>query len=407
MMFSATVRTVLLWILTTHFSAPVFAHSLGESYSVLRSGPGQGSFTVTYNMRRDQFLQLSGLQYSGNETPLTVVAAEVHDRYQLYAADAACIKTRSAAAQTTAFFQASFVATCPVGAPVELRNDAFFQRLPDHLHFVRVSATDGGFVGERVLDRANRSWVLPESASATLTDIAVRYGTLGIGHMTFGFDHLAFLASILLLVSGVRPLIYAITGFTVGHSITLALAVRGLAVPNGQLVEALIGLTIALVAAESVFRSQTRLKVYAGVVFASGASLVLAGLFRAGPDPLTMAGITVFFCSYLLLTRQRPEWLPMMTPLLTAFFGLIHGFGFAGSLLEIGLPVDQLAVALLVFNLGIELGQLLMVASLLALLLLLMRIAPAITAVQMLAKNTLASTLVALGIFWFVDRGFF
>ncbi|EED33584.1 conserved hypothetical protein [gamma proteobacterium NOR5-3] len=400
------MRPTVLWLLMLLFPTPLFAHSLGESYGVLRAGPAERSFTVIYNMRRDQFLQLADLQYFANETPLEIVATVVGDRYQLYAADVACKKTRFAATETSAFLQAGFLATCPGNGPVELRNEAFFELLPDHLHFVRLSTADGRFAGERVLDRANRTWMLPEAPATSLADVALRYARLGIGHMTFGFDHLAFLASILLLVGGVKPLIYAITGFTIGHSITLALAVLGLAVPNGQLVEALIGLTIALVAAESVFRRQSRLGTYAVVVFASGAALCLSGLTGKGPDPLTMAGITVFFTAYLLLTRERPAWLPAMTPLLTAFFGLIHGFGFAGSLLEIGLPTDRLAVALLVFNLGIELGQLLIVGAMLAILLLLLRLAPTINAAQAPMRNTLASALVALGMFWFVDRGF-
>lgn len=400
------MRLIVLWLMVLLCPKPLFAHSLGESYGVLRAGPDEGSFTVTYNMRRDQFLQLADLQYMANQSPLDVVAAEVGDGYQLYAADAACKKTRLAATETSAFLQASFVATCSGNASVELRNDAFFELLPDHLHFVRVSTADGGFAGERVLDRAIRSWILPQASSATLGDTAMRYARLGIAHMSFGFDHLAFLASILLLVGGLKPLIFAITGFTLGHSITLALAVLGLAVPDGQLVEALIGLTIALVAAESVFRRQSRLGTYAVVVFASGTALCLFGFFGRGPDPLTMAGITLFFAAYLLLTRERPTWLPSITPLLTAFFGLIHGFGFAGSLLEIGLPVDRLSVALLMFNLGIELGQLLIVGALLAILLLLRRLAPTIVAAQAPMRNMLASALVALGMFWFVDRAF-
>ncbi|MEL7044034.1 MAG: HupE/UreJ family protein [Pseudomonadota bacterium] len=392
---------VLLMLL---FPAPLFAHSLGESYGVLRAGPGERDFTVTYNMRRDQFLQLAALD--SREAPLGLVAAAVSDDYQLYVDGEACKQSRFAGQETRRFLQASFVATCPGPGAVELRNDAFFELLPDHLHFVRVSGTGGGFVGERVMDRANRSWTLPEASSTSLSDVALRYARLGIDHMAFGFDHLAFLASILLLVGGVKPLVFAITGFTIGHSITLALAVLGLAVPDGQLVEALIGLTIALVAGESVFQRQTRLGTYAAVVFAAGAALVLWSVLRVGPDPLTMTGITLFFAAYLLLIRARPDWRLGITPLVTAFFGLIHGFGFAGSLLEIGLPVDQLAVALLVFNLGIELGQLLIVGALLVVLFLLLRIVPVIAKLEVPARHTLATSLVALGVFWFVGRGF-
>jgi hypothetical protein len=384
----------------------VIAHSLGESYGVIRAGQADGDFTVTYNMRRDQFLQLADLRYFSGQTPLEIVSTEVRERYQLRVRDTPCENSRFAAVETEGFLSASFALRCPPGAAPTLVNDAFFDLLPDHLHFVRVSNAEGGFLAERVLDRATRLWALPEAGTFSLAEVAWRYARLGVGHMTFGFDHLAFLASILLLVGGVKPLILAITGFTVGHSITLALAVLGLAIPDGQLVEALIGLTIALVAAESVFRRQSRLGRYAAVILASGAALCVFSLLGRGPDPLTMAGITLFFAAYLLLTRQRPAWTSALTPLLTVFFGLIHGFGFAGSLLEIGLPLDRLAVALLVFNLGIEFGQLLTVGALLLSLLLLRRLIPAISAMELAARNALAGALVAVGIFWFVGRGF-
>ncbi|MEE4277741.1 MAG: HupE/UreJ family protein [Halieaceae bacterium] len=400
------MRCGLLFILLLLAPGSLLAHSLGESYGVLRAGQASGSFTVTYNMRRDQFLQLADLRYYADQTPLEIVAEEVRERYQLYSAGARCERARFAATETEAFLSASFVARCAGDGPTELRNDAFFELLPDHLHFVRASGSSGAFVGERVLDRANRQWTLPETASASLTDIAWRYLTLGVGHMAFGFDHLAFLASILLLVGGVKALVLAITGFTLGHSITLALAVLGLAIPDGQLVEALIGLTIALVAAESVFQQQARLGVYAAGIVGAGATLCVFSALGAGPDPLTMAGITLFFGAYLLLARERPAWTPGLTPLLTIFFGLIHGFGFAGSLLEIGLPVERLAVALFVFNLGIELGQLVIVGALLSALLLLRRAIPALGGIEAPARHMVASALVALGTFWFVERGF-
>lgn len=401
------VCRVLLGLAFALLPATLLAHSLGESYGVLRAGPDTHTFTVTYNMRRDQFLQLADLRHAQDQAPLEVVAAAVRERYRLIAADGPCETTRPGATETEAFLQASFVARCSGRGAVKLYNDAFFDVLPDHLHFVRVSAADGSFLGERVMDRSSRSWVLPElPAFVPLPAITLRYAGLGVGHMALGLDHLAFLASILLLVRGMKPLVVAITGFTIGHSITLVLAVLGLAVPEGRLVEALIGLTVALVAAESVFHRQGRLGTYAAVVLASGAALTLWTALARGPDPLTMAGITVFFAAYLALTRERPAWLPGLTPLLTAFFGMIHGFGFAGSLLEIGLPTEQLAVALLMFNLGIEFAQLLIIAVLLLALALLREVVPAATTLAPPSRQLLSLTLVALGSFWFVDRAF-
>ena len=395
--------------------APLLAHSLGESYGLLRFSEDGRALTVTYNLRRDQFLQLADLSAFGAQAPLAVAADSVREGYEIFAGGEACERTRFAAIETELFFQASFVATCSSDDGIELRNHAFFDLLPDHLHFLRVSAEDGAFIGERVLDRSKRSWMLPVAGSTSLVDVARRYAVLGIDHMLGGYDHLAFLASVLLLVGGWKALVLAITGFTLGHSVTLALAVLGLVVPNASLVEALIGMTIALVAAESVFRPRDRLALYAGVVLLVGAGLVLFAVLGSasgltGPDPLTMAGVTVFFAAYLLLSRDQPTWLPSLTPLVTGFFGLIHGFGFAGSLAEIGLPVEQLATALVAFNVGIEVGQLIVVAALLVVFAVLRRVAPPLSALvrgeQGPARTALAGALVSLGTYWFVGRAF-
>ncbi|MEA3643344.1 MAG: HupE/UreJ family protein [Lamprobacter sp.] len=404
-MLPLTALLLLPLLLLLH-APQLHAHSLGESYGVLRLDTTERRISVTYNMRRDQFLQLAEPQVFALRTPLEVLATTVRNRYQLRTAGAACTQSRFAVRESEAFLQASFVAVCPEPGPLSLHNDAFFDLLPDHLHFVRVSTTDGRLIAEQVQDRSMRDWVIPEVPSTALTPLAQRYLRLGMDHMLFGFDHLAFLASVLLLAQGLKPLLLAITGFTLGHSVTLALTVLGFAVPSSALVEALIGLTIALVAAESVFLRQARLTTYALLVFGAGVLLATYSALRGWPDPIAMVGISLFFSAYLLLAERRPGWRPTLLPLLTAFFGLIHGFGFAGSLLDIGLPGEHLAVALAVFNLGIEISQVLIVAAVLALLAAMQRLVPRSVALSSAGHTALASALVALGMYWFAQRAF-
>lgn len=146
---------------------------------------------------------------------------------------------------------------------------------------------------------------------------------LGIEHILIGWDHLLFILALVLPGGSAGSLIRTITAFTVAHSITLGLAATGLvSVPSG-LVEALIALSIAWVAAENLFSKR----------------------------PLDR--------------RWQISFL----------FGLIHGFGFSNVLREIGLPKDSLLLALLNFNIGVELGQLLVIALLLPLLALMRRVA--------------------------------
>lgn len=144
-------------------------------------------------------------------------------------------------------------------------------------------------------------------------EIASAYTLLGVQHILTGFDHLLFVIGLLFLVGFNRRLVWTITAFTVAHSITLASAALGVLVLRPPPVEATIALSIVLVAGEALHGRQT-------------------------------------------LARRWPA-------LVAFLFGLVHGLGFAGALKEIGLPENNLAAALLTFNLGVELGQLLTVAA--------------------------------------------
>ncbi len=141
--------------------------------------------------------------------------------------------------------------------------------------------------------------------------VAGEYGRLGMTHILGGSDHLLFVLALLILVRGWRRLVGTITAFTVAHSLTLALATLGFVRVPVQPVEATIALSIVFVAAEIVHRRQGR------------------------------TGLTA-----------RAPWL-------MAFgFGLLHGLGFASALREVGLPPQAIPLALLFFNVGVELGQL-------------------------------------------------
>jgi hydrogenase/urease accessory protein HupE len=141
----------------------------------------------------------------------------------------------------------------------------------------------------------------------------------GIQHILFGFDHLLFVLALVLIVPSRRMLFWTITAFTAAHSITLSLATLGVVRIPGPPVEASIALSILLLACEIV-RSER------------GAASLTA------------------------------RW-----PWVVAFsFGLLHGFGFAGALTEIGLPQGDIPLALFSFNVGVELGQLAFIAVVLA-----------------------------------------
>lgn len=150
-------------------------------------------------------------------------------------------------------------------------------------------------------------------------EVVKTYTILGIEHILSGFDHLLFVLALVLLVHGTRRLLFTITAFTVAHSLTLAGATLGWVNVPGPPVEASIALSIVFVASEIVHTRQGRYSV-----------------------------------------TQHYPWVVAFT------FGLLHGFGFAGALAEVGLPQSSIPIALLFFNVGVEIGQLLFVGAVLA-----------------------------------------
>ena len=186
---------------------------------------------------------------------------------------------------------------------------------------VRVQRADGR--RQTALLRANAPTLTLVAAPPAL-EVATTYTWIGMEHIWFGLDHLCFVLGLLLLLSGWRRLLQAITAFTVAHSITLALTVFGVLGLSPAPVEAVIALSILLLAVE---------------------------IARRKPDDEDGASLTV----------RRPWLVPFV-------FGLIHGAGFAGALSELGLPAGDIPVALLFFNVGVELGQLAFIAGVLALL---------------------------------------
>ena len=175
---------------------------------------------------------------------------------------------------------------------------------PGHRHMARLFRA--GKAQVKVLDRTHATWEL-DGASATSSGVAMAWSMLklGIEHILTGADHLVFLLGLILVGGSLRSLIGVVSAFTLAHSITLALAAFSIFAPSPRLVEPAIALSIAYVGIENLF-----------------------------------------------VTDASKRWR------ITFPFGLIHGFGFAGALREIALPRAQVPIALVSFNLGVELGQL-------------------------------------------------
>jgi len=226
---------------------------------------------------------------------------------------------------------------------------------------VRIENLDGTTQVTRVTP-SSPSFVVAAAPSAL--DVTRTYLVLGVEHILFGVDHLLFVLALLILVKGWRKLVGTITAFTVAHSITLAAATLGFVRVPSKPVEATIALSIVFVACEIVHRRQGR------------------------------SGLTE------------------MWPWVIAFsFGLLHGLGFAGALREVGLPQNAIPLALLFFNIGVELGQLLFIGAVMAVIAVAVRAAGKFsrwsTAPQSAfgwCENLSAYTIGAVAGFWLIER---
>jgi hypothetical protein len=293
---------------------------------------------------------------------------------------------------------------CGEARPLRLEVASFFAVAPSHVHFARLAADGGPAVELLFTERARSRVALAGSEPAPRGETLLGYVRLGVEHIALGPDHLAFLVALLLFAARARDVVVIVTGFTLGHSLTLALGALGIARPEPAWIEALIGFTIALVAAENVTSANGD-----GARVSAAAALVLAGLALAalfvghGPPPLLLLGLALFTgCQGRIATT--PDAARRLRPALTVLFGLVHGFGFAGVLLEIGLPRERLLAALVGFNLGVELGQLAFVAIFALVAGLARRLAPALGSAP--AREAASAALCGVGLYWFVERGY-
>jgi hypothetical protein len=288
-----------------------------------------------------------------------------------------------------------------------IESDLLLEVAPSHLHFARLSEPNGG-VRERVLVEGASVWPISstdadDGSNASAGSGFADYVALGIEHILGGWDHLAFVFALVLLATRVGEVARLVTGFTLAHSITLALAVLGWVQPVGHAVEAVIGFSVALIAAENAWllsgRGRAVPLVSVGVIVAVG----LAGLITPAQLPwLTVSGLAVFSaCHFSLLDRSNGNHGIWRIALAFAF-GLVHGFGFAGVLAEMALPTHRLAPALLGFNVGVELGQLAVVAMIWPLLRFVLGHSSA--AVARWAPELASAAICGVGLFWFVLR---
>jgi len=319
--------------------------------------------------------------------------------------------------------------------------DLLFGVAPSHHHFLYVAA--GSSSREALLSASEPSTEIELRPSGGGQTRFPHFIGMGIEHIATGIDHLAFLLALLITARTARQVLAIVTGFTVGHSLTLSLAVLGVIQANRGAVECLIGLTIAMAAAQNLIRGERegRKAGLAATAIAALPLLIPADLRPDMPASLILA-IAVTTGSAVWLASMRATRMMDGTTAgiataaavtvegsgqphdanaggratapaafsitarfaMAAGFGLIHGLGFASALQDLHLPRAMLLSSLLGFNVGVEIGQLAVVLAAVAVITIATK-AVHVTERRAETSAVVASAaLLAAGLAWFLTR---
>jgi hypothetical protein len=359
------------------FALPADAHNRSVSYSTWSID----GTTLTTQLR------LPGVELNRasldplDPAILATLATRVGDGFVARDDDNACQVAEASARRSGADFLIDAAWQC-IGVPRTLETRFLLDAIPGHLHLLQLRDA-GQLHGPYALSAARpRLQLGGEQVQLPPADF-VHYLWLGAEHILIGWDHLAFLVVLLLGATTLRQLAWRITGFTLGHSLTLALATLAAVRPPALMVESFIALTIACFASERVFAGGARAPLQ--IALLTGVLALIGWITGALPLPLAASAVLLSVGGGIDVRVDS---------LRTALFGLFHGFGFAGVLGELNAGQQVPALPLAGFNLGVEIGQLLFVLPLWLLAL----------HWPLLRRPWLPALLLALGCAWFFQR---
>jgi hypothetical protein len=226
-----------------------------------------------------------------------------------------------------------------------------------------------------------------------------------MNHILTGFDHLIFLMGLIILVNNFKHLLIVITGFTLGHSITLALVALNIVVPNTLMIEALIGFTILFIAAEYMMKEEKNFIPIIAILLSILTFAAVSSLF------LQISMTLISFMALILITigyfgiLRNLENKGSFRVIITSLFGVIHGFGFGTFLFNSEFDQTNIISALFGFNLGVEIGQIIFLMIFILLNLSLIKLLKSKN--HQYLMQTLMIIVSSLGFYWFIQRLYF
>jgi hypothetical protein len=343
---------------------PASAHTRSETHSSwqIHGDTVHLQFTVPD-------LEAERITPKGDMPSIDELGAYVADHVGAKSGEEICRKTEGPKPVTSSpgYHRFEFAFECSDSRNIQVSSSAWFELVESHTNFAQIEDNKGQFT-EQLITKDRQTVDVADSSGGPLQNASfLDFMKMGIMHIFTGIDHMSFMLGLVLISRRIRDLLFVVTGFTIGHSLTLGLAVSGIVRPEAQYIDALVALTIAVIGAENIGDSTHR---PLGVALSLGGILLLTASakylgFNTALPSLLLIGAGLFTTSYLMLTGHMRD-AGRVRLVMTLMFGLIHGFGFASDLLQMRLPPGRLAELLVGFNLGVEVAQITVVLSAIA-----------------------------------------
>ena len=389
-----------------------YAHYFSESYSnwIISDNKVSATFTIL-KLEATRVLQIDKFQEIGQEKQLSegeVFLEYFKPRISVLESSKECLLDNepSLINGKDEYHTIELSYLCASTNSIKIINNVLFDIAQSHVHLSRISIND------QILEKAlfyNDQTIfindLKTKKEKSFVDSLTNFISTGMNHILTGFDHLIFLMGLIILVNNFKHLLIVITGFTLGHSITLALVALNIVVPNTLMIEALIGFTILFIAAEYMMKEEKNFIPIIAILLSILTFAAISSLF------LQISITLISFIALILITigyfgiLRNLENKGSFRVIITSLFGVIHGFGFGTFLFNSEFDQTNIISALFGFNLGVEIGQIIFLMIFILLNLSLIKLLKSKN--HQYLMQTLMIIVSSLGFYWFIQRLYF
>jgi hypothetical protein len=405
-------KFIFLLLVLFSFTKASHAHYFSESYSNWSIIENEVSATFTIlKLEATRVLQIDNFQELGKENELSegeVFLEYFKSRISVLNSGNQCSLKKQATLVDgkKEYHTIEFMYLCDSTDSIKIVNNVLFDIAQSHVHLSRIKKDNKIF--EKALFYNDQTILLDkidqdeeESFFSNLSSFIYS----GIIHILTGLDHLIFLIGLFILVNSFKHLLLVITGFTIGHSITLALVALDIVMPNTLMIEALIGFTIIFISAEYMIKDS---KLSNRIVSVLVSILVLIGLsslvLEIPISLITSFALILITIGYFGIIKSIKNY-GMLRIIITSLFGLIHGFGFGVFLFNSEFSQSNVLSALFGFNIGVEIGQIILLLVLIGLSSFFLKVLNS-EKYEYLLKYSMV-LVSSMGFYWFIQRLYF